>query len=147
MKVLEEGAKVGAANDEAPNRLLWVFFAAYFTFGIVLNVVGVIIPVLIKQYGLSLFAGGLLAFAFYISFGVFSIPAGWAADRIGSKPVVLGGVFLMGVGCAAIPWANGYGAIHFWHSQSGQASPCFKQPAILSLRTLTGARTTIETLR
>ena len=73
--------------------------------------VGVIIPVLIKQYHLSLFAGGLLAFAFYISFGVCSIPAGLAADRIGSKPVVLSGMFLMGAGCAAIPWANGYGAI------------------------------------
>ena len=100
-------------KKKGPSRLLWIFFAAYFTFGIVLNVVGVIIPVLIKQYNLSLFAGGLLAFAFYISFGVFSIPAGWAADRIGSKRVVLSGVFLMGAGCAAIPWASAYGAIAF----------------------------------
>ena len=113
MKVLAEGVKVKTDSKQEPSRLLWIFFAAYFTFGIVLNVVGVIIPVLIKQYSLSLFAGGLLAFAFYISFGVFSIPAGWAADRIGSKPVVLTGVFLMGAGCAAIPWATGYGAIAF----------------------------------
>ncbi len=96
---------------QTSNGLLWIFFAAYFTFGIVLNVVGVIIPVLIKQYHLSLFAGGLLAFAFYISFGVCSIPAGLAADRIGSKPVVLAGIFLMGAGCGAIPWASGYVAI------------------------------------
>ena len=113
MKALAEAAKVQIDDMQAPNKLLWIFFAAYFTFGIVLNVVGVIIPVLIRQFNLSLFAGGLLAFAFYISFGVFSIPAGWAADRIGSKPVVLSGVFLMGAGCAAIPWANGYGAIAF----------------------------------
>ena len=113
MKVQAEGTKAETGGNQAPNKLLWIFFAAYFTFGIVLNVVGVIIPALIKQYNLSLFAGGLLAFAFYISFGIFSIPAGWAADRIGSKPVVLSGVFLMGAGCAAIPWANGYGAIAF----------------------------------
>ena len=99
--------------NQRPNRLLWIFFAAYFTFGIVLNVVGVIIPVLIKQYNLSLFEGGLLAFAFYISFGIFSIPAGWVADRIGSKPVVLSGVLLMGAGCAAIPWASDYGTVTF----------------------------------
>lgn len=105
--------KVNTDSKQRPGNLLWIFFAAYFTFGIVLNVVGVIIPVLIKQYNLSLFAGGLLAFAFYISFGVFSIPAGWTADQIGSKPVVLGGVFLMGVGCAAIPWASSYVLITF----------------------------------
>ena len=92
-------------------RLLWTMFAAYFTFGIVLNVVGVMIPVLIRQYHLSLFVGGLLAFALYIPFGVFSIPAGLAADRFGPKPVILFGVLLMAVGCAAIPWASGFRSI------------------------------------
>jgi fucose permease len=86
-------------------------FGAYFTFGSVLNVVGVIIPILIRQHHLSLFAGGLLAFAFFISFGVFSIPAGLIADRIGSKPVVVGGVILMGIGCGCIPLVTGYVAI------------------------------------
>jgi fucose permease len=83
-------------------------FAAYFTFGIVLNVVGVMIPVLIMQYHLSLFAGGLLAFALYIPFGVCSIPAGLVADRLGPKPVVLFGVLLMAAGCGAIQWAKGF---------------------------------------
>lgn len=99
------------SSRSGPDKLLWLFFAAYFTFGIVLNVVGVVIPIVIRQFQLSLFAGGLLAFAFYISFGVFSIPAGLVADRIGSKPVVLGGLFLMSAGCGAIPFANGYVSI------------------------------------
>ena len=101
------------AAKEQPNRLLWVLFASYFTFGIVLNVVGVVIPILIQQYRLSLFAGGLLAFALYIPFGVCSIPAGLAADRFGAKPVVLSGVFLMAVGCGAIPRANSFATITF----------------------------------
>jgi fucose permease len=66
------------------------------------------IPVLIKQYHLSLFVGGLLAFALYIPFGICSIPAGLAVDRFGPKPVVLFGVFLMAAGCAAILWASGF---------------------------------------
>jgi FHS family L-fucose permease-like MFS transporter len=89
-------------------RLLWIMFAAYFTFGIVLNIVGVMIPVLIKQYSLSLFEGGLLAFALYIPFGVCSIPAGIFADRLGPKPVVLFGILLMAIGCGIVPWATGF---------------------------------------
>jgi fucose permease len=86
-------------------------FASYFTFGIVLNVVGVMIPVLIKQYHLSLFVGGLLAFALYIPFGVCSIPAGLVADRFGPKPVVLFGVFLMAVGCGIMMLVKGFVSI------------------------------------
>jgi fucose permease len=110
MKV-ETVHEVEAQAARSYKHLLWLFFAAYFTFGFVLNVVGAIIPVVIREYRLSLFAGGLLAFAFYIAFGVCSIPAGWMADRIGAKPVVLVGVLLMGVGCGAIAWARTYVAI------------------------------------
>ncbi len=94
----------------AHNRLLWIFFASYFTFGIVLNVVGVIIPVLIKQYHLSLFVGGLLAFSFYIAFGICSVPAGLVADRVGPRVVVITGLFLMAAGCAAIPVVGSFAA-------------------------------------
>lgn len=111
MKAVTEDELLNPIAKQGPSGLLWIFFAAYFTFGIVLNVVGVIIPVLIRQYHLSLFAGGLLAFAFYISFGVCSIPAGLAADRIDSKYVVTTGIFLMAAGCAGISSAGTYGAI------------------------------------
>ena len=101
-------ANPGVAGN---TRLLWIMFASYFTFGIVLNVVGVMIPVLIRQYHLSLFVGGLLAFALYIPFGVCSIPAGLAADRFGPKPVVLFGVFLMAAGCVVIMLVEGFVSI------------------------------------
>ena len=104
--------KTNAAEAAGGNvRLLWIMFAAYFTFGIVLNVVGVMIPVLIKQYHLSLFVGGLLAFALYIPFGVCSIPAGLGADRLGPKPVILLGVLMMAAGCGAIVWVQGFVSI------------------------------------
>jgi len=99
----------GSQAAVRPAKLLWILFASYFMFGMVLNVVGVMIPVLIKQYNLSLFAGGLLAFAFYIAFGVCSVPAGLVADRVGPRPVVLAGVFLMAAGCTAIPLATSFG--------------------------------------
>lgn len=50
---------------DRPSPLLWVLFLAYFTFGMITNVLGVVIPEVIKEYQLSLFAAGILAFAFY----------------------------------------------------------------------------------
>jgi fucose permease len=107
MKTTAERISVNAGSQ----RLLWLLFASYFTFGIVINVVGVMIPVLIRQYHLSLFAGGLMAFSLYIPFGVFSIPAGVVADKIGSKAVVVSGLFLMAVSCAGMLWATSFMAI------------------------------------
>jgi FHS family L-fucose permease-like MFS transporter len=100
----------GVAN-EGNIWLLWIMFASYFAFGSILNVVGVVIPIVIRQYQLSLFTGGLLAFAFFIAFGVFSVPAGLAADRLGSKPVTVSGMLLMSIGCGAISFATGFKAI------------------------------------
>jgi MFS transporter, FHS family, L-fucose permease len=105
-------APVGAAlvvSSRSP--LLWVMFLSYFSFGMITNVIGVIIPELIKQYELSLFAAGSLAFSFFLAYGVFSIPAGLLMDRFGAKPLVMAGVSLMTVGCFVISVAHNYPTI------------------------------------
>jgi FHS family L-fucose permease-like MFS transporter len=93
---------------ERPSILLWVFFLAYFTFGMITNVLGVIIPEVIKQYQLSLFAAGFLAFSFFVAYGICSIPAVLLMDRFGAKPLVLLGVVLMALGCFVVAWAQSY---------------------------------------
>jgi MFS transporter, FHS family, L-fucose permease len=93
---------------ERPSGLLWVIFLAYFTFGMITNVLGVVIPEVIKQYDLSLFAAGLLAFSFFLAYGLCSIPTGLLVDRFGAKPLLLVGVALMAFGCLAIVWAQSY---------------------------------------
>jgi MFS transporter, FHS family, L-fucose permease len=93
---------------ERPSGLLWVIFLAYFTFGMITNVLGVIIPEVIKQYDLSLFAAGLLAFSFFLAYGLCSIPTGLLMDRFGAKPLLLVGVALMGFGCLTIVWVQSY---------------------------------------
>ncbi len=99
------------AAEKGPAALLWVIFLGYFTFGMITNVLGVIIPEVIKQYQLSRFEGGLLAFAFFVAYGVCSIPAGLLMDRFGAKPLVLMGVALMGLGCLVVSWASNYPVI------------------------------------
>ncbi len=96
---------------ERPSLLLWVFFLAYFTFGMITNILGVVIPEVIKQYQLSLFAAGILAFAFFLAYGLFSIPTGILVDRFGAKPLVLIGVALMGLGCLVVSVAGTYALV------------------------------------
>jgi FHS family L-fucose permease-like MFS transporter len=93
---------------ERPSALLWVFFLVYFAFGMITNVLGVVIPEVIKQYQLSLFSAGFLAFAFFLAYGLCSIPTGLLTDRFGARPLVLLGVFLMGLGCLVVSWAGNY---------------------------------------
>jgi len=93
---------------DRPAPLLWVLFLAYFTFGMITNVLGVVIPEVIKEYHLSLFAAGILAFAFYLAYGLCSIPTGLMIDRFGSRPMVLVGVALMALGCLVVAWARSY---------------------------------------
>jgi FHS family L-fucose permease-like MFS transporter len=93
---------------ERPSALLWVFFLVYFAFGMITNVLGVVIPEVIKQYHLSLFSAGFLAFAFFLAYGLCSIPTGLLMDRFGARPLVLLGVFLMGLGCLVVSWAGNY---------------------------------------
>ncbi|MGB8952862.1 MAG: MFS transporter [Candidatus Aminicenantales bacterium] len=94
--------------SERPSGLLGFFFLAYFTFGMITNILGVIIPEVIRQYQLSLFAAGFLAFSFFIAYGLFSIPTGLIMDRFGAKPLILAGVILMGLGCLVVAWARDY---------------------------------------
>ncbi len=101
-------AKLKPASVQGPARLLWVIFLGYFTFGMITNVLGVIIPEVIKQYQLSLFEGGLLAFSFFLAYGVCSIPTGLLMDRFGAKPLVVAGVALMGLGCLVVAFASNY---------------------------------------
>jgi len=93
---------------ERPAGLLWILFLAYFTFGMITNVLGVVIPEVIKDYHLSLFAAGILAFAFYLAYGLCSIPAGLLMDRLGARPMILFGVLLMAVGSLVVSQARNY---------------------------------------
>jgi fucose permease len=103
-----------AVPAKGPSSLLWVIFLGYFTFGMITNILGAIIPEVIKhpevinRSELSLFAAALLTFAFFLSYGVCSIPTGLLMDRFGAKPLVVAGVALMGVGCLVVSRAHDY---------------------------------------
>ncbi len=71
----------------------------YVAFGLVTSAIGVIIDKFQADYDLPIALAALLPFAFYLSYGIFSIPFGIMMDRMGARAVLLLGMVLMTLGC------------------------------------------------
>ncbi len=61
----------------------------FFVISLITNVIGAINPDVGQSFGLSLTFVGLLAFAFFIAYGVMSIPSGMLVERFREKPVMM----------------------------------------------------------
>lgn len=88
--------------------LLTITILMYVAFGLVTSVIGVIIDKFQSEYNLPLQIAALLPFAFYLSYGLFSIPFGIAMDRIGARSVLLLGMALMTLGSFLFYASNNY---------------------------------------
>jgi FHS family L-fucose permease-like MFS transporter len=70
-------------------------FLTFFVISMLTNILGPIVPDIISSFHVSLTAAGFLAFAFFIAYGVMSIPAGFLVERFTEKPVMVS-AFLAG---------------------------------------------------
>ena len=74
----------------ARNRtMVWLVFLTFFVMSLVTNILNALIPDIINSYSVSLAAAALLNFAFFIAYGVMSIPAGFWVERFTEKPVMI----------------------------------------------------------
>lgn len=64
-------------------------FLVFFVLSFLTNILGPIIPDIIDSFHVSLGAAAFLPFAFFLAYGVFSIPAGFLIDRFSEKPVMI----------------------------------------------------------
>src|SRR3984885_4287477 len=71
-------------------------FLTFFLISLLTNIFGPIVPDIISSFRVSLTAAGFLAFAFFIAYGVMSIPAGFLVERFTEKPVMVA-AFLAGM--------------------------------------------------
>lgn len=74
--------------------LVAVVLAIFFVIALLTNILGPIIPDIIRSFHLSLTAAGFLPFAFFIAYGVASIPAGIMVEWLQEKKVILAGFAL-----------------------------------------------------
>src|SRR5258706_14514248 len=66
-----------------------LMFLTFFVISLLTNIFGPIVPDIISSFHVSLTAAGFLAFAFFIAYGVMSIPAGFLVERFTEKPVMV----------------------------------------------------------
>jgi len=83
-------------------------FLTFFVISLVTNVIGAINPDVGRSFGLNLTLVGLVAFAFFIAYGVMSIPSGMLVERFREKSIMIA-AFLLGLaGALLISLVPGY---------------------------------------
>ncbi|MDH4197184.1 MAG: MFS transporter [Candidatus Aminicenantes bacterium] len=70
--------------------LVILVFIVFFVISLLTNIVGPLVPDIIRSFRLNLTLVALLPFAFFIAYGVMSIPSGLLLERVREKPVMLG---------------------------------------------------------
>ncbi|WP_353722189.1 MFS transporter [Dyadobacter sp. 676] len=71
-----------------------LIFLIFFVISFLTNILGPIIPDIVKSFDLSIGLAGFLPFAFFVAYGVMSIPAGLMVEKFGEK-VMLISAFLL----------------------------------------------------
>ena len=99
-----------SASDQRRPYLVVVVLAIFVVIALLTNILGPIIPDIIRSFKLSLTAAGFLPFAFFIAYGVASIPAGMLVESIGEKRVILAGFGLALAGALFFALVHVYAA-------------------------------------
>ncbi len=84
----------------SPARVAFVMLV-FFVISLVTNILDPLAPNIQDSFHLSGMAVGFMAFAFFIAYGVMSIPAGFMIERVGAKPALLAAFALALAGSAA----------------------------------------------
>ena len=70
--------------------LVALVLLVFFVISLLTNIVGPLVPDIIRSFDLSLTLVAFLPFAFFIAYGVMSIPSGLVLERTREKPVMIG---------------------------------------------------------
>ena len=75
-----------------------LIFFIFFVISFLTNIIGPLIPEVIKGFSVSKGMAGLLNFSFFIAYGVMSIPAGILTEKYKEKKMIVGAFLLATVG-------------------------------------------------
>ena len=99
--------RLGDNGGHRSRKLTVLVFVLFFRISLLTNMMGSLIPEVIRDFRLSLAAAGLLPFAFFLSYGLVSVPSGMLVERTSARRVVLWALVLMFPGALAFPSFQG----------------------------------------
>lgn len=76
------------ARVKGSSLVVALVFLIFFVISLVTNILGPLIPDIIKSFSLSLGMAGFLPFSFFVAYGVMSIPSGMLVERYHEKAVI-----------------------------------------------------------
>ena len=79
-----------------------LIFLTFFVISFLTNIIGPLVPEIIDDFDLSLTLVAVLPFAFFIAYGVTSIPAGMLIERFEEKPVMVAAFAIAFVGSSLL---------------------------------------------
>jgi MFS transporter, FHS family, L-fucose permease len=85
----------GAGVMAGRRFIVAVVFAIFFVISFLTNILGPLVPDIIRSFHVSLTMAAVLPFSFFIAYGVMSIPAGFLVERWGEKRL-MASAFLAG---------------------------------------------------
>src|SRR5258708_7009141 len=68
-------------------------------------------PAMMADLGIGAASTGVLLSAFFWSYTIMQVPAGWLVDRYGSKRVLAAGYALWSLSCAMTGWGTSFGGL------------------------------------
>lgn len=90
-------------------RIRWLTYLMFLMFAMTSESVGVIIPSVIREFGLGMTAGGAFHYATMCGIALGGVLLGSMADRFGRKPTILAGLALFGLSASLFAWVSSFG--------------------------------------
>lgn len=92
-------------------KIVLYITSIWFVISFVTNIIGPLIPIIIKRLSINYFMAGFLPFSFFLSYGIISIPAGFLLEKRGQRFTLLAAFTLNALGCLLIAVSPAYLAV------------------------------------
>ena len=89
--------------------IVGLILLTFFVISFLTNIIGPLVPDIIDSFDLSLTMVALLPFAFFIAYGIMSIPSGMLVEKFGEKRIMVFAFLLSFLGALFFAWNPGYG--------------------------------------
>lgn len=119
-----------AGRQQNIPAIRWLTFLMFMMFAMTTDSVGVIIPQIVKEFGLSLTAAGAFHYATMSSIAAAAILLGFLADRFGRKQTIVLGLVIFSANSYLFSFGNSFAYFLVLLTVSGAAIGIFKTGAL-----------------